>query len=221
LKEKFAHYIFVEKSAKKARDLSERLDREYPELTDRITVKCSDANVELQYFCKTTNWKKYRAVVFLDPFGNQVKWSTLEAIAQTEAIDLWYLFPAGLGVHRQIGKSGKVHHTHSDSLDMMLGTTKWRNAFLRDEQNAQGSLFEEAGSSTVKVATPDSITRFMIDRMNKIFKGGVLDTWLPLGSRGVHMYSLIFAWANPSDKAKLAGKLAGAVLRSGSRGRRK
>lgn len=57
--------------------------------------------------------------------------------------------------------------------------------------------------------------------MGQIFKGGVLDEWLPLGSRGIHMYSLVFAWANPREKAKLAGKLAKAVLGSVRRGRTK
>jgi hypothetical protein len=75
--------------------------------------------------------------------------------------------------------------------------------------------------SLTKVATPKSITLFMIDRMRQIFKGGVLDKWLPLGSSGNHMYSLLFAWANPSEKARLAGKLAQAVLESSRRGRSK
>jgi hypothetical protein len=41
----------------------------------------------------------------------------------------------------------------------------------------------------------------MIARMKQVFRGGVLDEWLPLGSRNIHMYSLLFAWANPSPKA--------------------
>ena len=38
---------------------------------------------------------KERALVFLDPFGCQVKWSTLKSLARTEVIDLWLLFPIG------------------------------------------------------------------------------------------------------------------------------
>ena len=74
---------------------------------------------------------------------------------------------------------------------------------------------------TSKEADHDLITQYMINRMKGIFHGGVLDQWLSLGSRGVHMYSLIFAWANPSQKAKLAAKLAEAVLKGGSHGRTK
>ena len=70
-----------------------------------------------------------------------------------------------------------------------------------------------------KIATPRSMTEFMIARMKEVFRGGVLDEWLPLGAKGRHDYSLIFSWANPSPKAKLAATLAAAVLKSKKSGR--
>lgn len=215
---KFDEYIFVEHSSRKVDRLSELPDR-YPALRDRITIRRGDGNAEVQNFCSRQNWRNCRAVVFLDPFGNQVQWETIEAVADTEAIDLWYLFPAGLGVHRQIGRDGTVHDTHEASLDRLLGTKDWRFRFI--EEQSRTDLFGGIENVPTKIATPDSITRYMIQRMKTIFRGGVLDHWLPLGSNGVHMYSLIFAWANPSEKAKLAGKLADAVLRSERRGRAK
>ena len=57
------------------------------------------------------------------------------------------------------------------------------------------------------------MTEFMIECMKPIFGDGVLADWLPLGGKGRHDYSLLFAWANPSPKAKLAAKLAAAVLK--------
>jgi three-Cys-motif partner protein len=39
------------------------------------------------------DWRSHRAVLFLDPYGMQVEWQTIEAIAKTAAIDLWLLFP--------------------------------------------------------------------------------------------------------------------------------
>ena len=33
--------------------------------------------------------------LFLDPYGMQVEWATIESIAHTQAIDLWLLFSAG------------------------------------------------------------------------------------------------------------------------------
>src|SRR5256885_13893363 len=132
--------------------------------------------------------RAWRAVVFLDPYGNQVDWNTIAAPGRTEAVDLWYLFPAGLGVARQIGKDGKVHYTHGPSLDRIFGTSDWRAALL--EEKSEPDLFQAERSSVQKIATPDSITRYMIQRMKTEFRGGVLDDWLPLGSNGTHMYSL-------------------------------
>lgn len=213
----FDEYIFVEKSRSKVAEL-ENIKSKYSAIASRIDIRCADANQELLRFCQETDWAKCRAVVFLDPYGNQVKWKTIEAIAKTQGIDLWYLFPAGLGVHRQISKDAKVHATHENSLDEMLGTRDWRTAFINEEESED--LFGSRKDRT-KTATPESITKFMIERMRSVFKGGVLDDWLPLGNKGMHMYSLLFAWANPSEKARLAGKLAKAVLRSKAIGRPK
>lgn len=217
IKEKFDEYIFVENSRKKIQELHHLKD-EYSTLSDRINVRYGNANVEVRKFCSERDWRSVRAVVFLDPYGNQVEWNTIVAIANTEAIDLWYLFPAGLGVHRQIGEDGTIHYTHEASLDRLFGTQEWRTTFVKERQ--EQDLFG-IHKVTSKIATPKSITLFMIERMKGVFHGGVLDDWLPLGSNGIHMYSLLFAWANPSEKAKLAGKLASAVLRSKGNGRTK
>ena len=218
LKTAFDCYVFVEKSKRKIADLK-RLCSEHPDIAERVDVRAGDANKQLQSFCKDTDWARNRAVVFLDPYGNQVSWETIVTIAETKAIDLWYLFPAGLGVHRQIAAKGSVHETHEASLDKLLGTPDWRNDFI--ETKPVNDLF---GSREIqeKRATVESITRFAAKRMKEVFKGGVLDEWLPLGSRRIHMYSLMFAWANSSKKAsQLAETLAHAVLRSKRDGRTK
>ncbi len=206
---KFDRYIFVDSKKSNVRELEE-LRAKYPALADRIDIRHADANAELQRFC--SNWpKNQRAVVFLDPFGNQVAWSSLVSIAATNAIDLWYLFPAGLGVHRQISKDGS-HEGREESLDRMIGARDWRDEFVVSTTGAD--LFG-AATARRKVATPESITLYMIKRMKTIFTGGVLDEWLPLGSGGRHSYSLLFACANPEPKAHdLALRLARGVLRS-------
>lgn len=204
----FDRYVFVEKDRRKA-DKLQGWKTESPELADRIDINCADANDWLASFCRSTSWHNSRAVVFLDPFGNQVEWDTLRAIARTQGVDLWYLFPAGLGVNRQIGSSGQVLPEHAASLDRLFGPHDWRSAFLGQE-NAPDLFGPSINVS--KQADADRITRFMIECMKTEFKGGVVEGWLPLGRNGAHWYSLLFAWANPSPKAALAGKLASAVM---------
>ncbi len=65
-------------------------------------------------------------------------------------------------------------------------------------------------------ASADAATRFMIRRMKIVFKGGVLDRWLPLGKHGAPWYSLIFAWGNPSERAgRIARDIATNIMQRG------
>jgi three-Cys-motif partner protein len=83
----FDEYYFIEKSEKRVAEL-QLLKIHYPDLEDRIFLESGDANTYLQNFCKG-DWRSRRAVIFLDPYGMQVKWKTIESIAATESIDLW------------------------------------------------------------------------------------------------------------------------------------
>jgi len=200
----FHEYIFVEKMRGKAAELA-KLASKFPNRSERVHVQTGDANECLVTFCRKMNWQATRAVVFLDPFGNQVRWETLEAIAKCP-IDLWYLFPSHLGVSRQIGNDGTIDPTHGASLDALYGTPNWREVFLRREKVAD--LFGETEISTKQVDA-DVATRFMIERMQAIFKGGVLNEWLPLGRDSAHWYSLVFAWGNDSKNAReIAARIA-------------
>lgn len=203
----FDQYIFIEKMRGKAEELL-RLKEEFSSLGEKISVTNGDANEEVMQFCKSTDWKSTRGVVFLDPFGNQVRWETLEALARCP-IDLWYLFPSHLGVNRQINNDGSVDPSREASLDSLYGTPNWRSNFVRIENN--NDLFGQTESAT-KLVDADVATRFMIKRMKLIFKGGVLDEWLPLGKNAAHWYSLVFACSNPRG-GEIARRIAQHVVR--------
>ena len=216
----FGRYIFAEKNRKKAAELKTRLTSDFPEKMNLVEVQTVDANEALRNFCNEPGWATRRAVVFLDPCGSQVSWETLELLAGTRAVDVWYLFPAFWDVTRQIGKKGSVHETHKGALDRLVGTDAWQALIKTKTESAD--LFGEVQEQKYSDADAESVTEFMIGRMKKIFEGGVLDEWLPLGKDNSHRFSLIFACANPSPKANaLAMRLARAVIRSGKRGRSK
>jgi three-Cys-motif partner protein len=153
-------------------------------------------------------------VIFLDPFGNQVGWDTLKVIAKTKA-DLWYLFPAGLGVSRLISDDGSVDPSHRSSLNKLFGGPRWEEGLTRE--TGQSDLFDNEIARRRKSATPEQITKFMIHCMKEPFGGRVLEQWLPLvKSRGGYLYSLLFAMANDTENAwRLGSKLASAVLKRG------
>jgi len=209
----FNRYEFSEIGRSKASELSDLKD-EFPNIDISITRK--DANIAVTEFCESLSANN-RAVIFLDPFGNQVNWKTLEVIAATRKVDLWYLFPAWIGVARQISKDGELTPEARRSIDKMFGPCDWESKFIDFIAPKQYALPFEVGSDTEleakKIASADGVTRFMISRMKTIFKGGVLDHWLPLGKNGAHWYSLLFAWANPSKAASnLASKVAKDIM---------
>lgn len=209
----FNRYVFIDKRKRCIEALKAKF-ADHPN-APRVDYRIGDANAQIQTLCSNERWKFQRGVVLLDPFGSQVDWTTIEAIAATKALDLWYLFPAGLSVFRQISSDGSVDPTHAPSLTRILGTEEWQTAFLKPSQ--QTDLFDEP-AGTEKDVTPESAAQFMIERLKTVFEGGVMEEMIPLGKHAYPSYYLLFAWGNSSPKAKaLANKLSKAALKATDR----
>ncbi len=102
----FNHFVFNEPDPERNRAL-QCLRREHS-LRD-IRVFDGDANAVLRDVFGAPRWRirahqKARAVVFLDPYALQVDWATLEMLAKTKAVDVWYLFPLR-DVTRQLART--------------------------------------------------------------------------------------------------------------------
>ena len=204
----FDEYIFIEKHEKRLTEL-EGLKNDFPHIANRIFPVGADANEYLQNFCKS-DWTYKRAIVFLDPYGMQVSWETIEAIANTQAIDLWILFPLGVAVNRLLKKDGNLTESVKLRLDNMFGVDDWFEAFFKPKQKR--TLFDvETGFE--KVANLDSIAEYFNQRLESIF-AGVAKTPLKLyNSKNNPLYLLCFAVGNPNPKAKgLALKFANHIL---------
>lgn len=202
----FDQYFFIEQNPAYACQLTQ-LQEQFPH--KHITIQEGDANDKLKDWCNRTNWKKHRAVVFLDPYGMQVEWSTLEAIARTKAIDLWILFPLGQGVNRLLTKQSLPEGAWSDRLTKIFGTTEWKDVFY--SPTSQMNMFQSA-ETIEKTATFDTIGTFFIDQLRKIF-ARVGENPLPLyNSKNVPIYLLCFAAGNPTG-APTAVKIAQDILK--------
>lgn len=171
----------------------------------KVAVHQQDANLALQTILAKLNWRNTRGVLFLDPYGMHVQWSTLEKIASTQALDVWYLFPLS-GVYRQAAKDlSKVDEGKAASLDGVLGTKTWRQAFY--EQQPQSSCLE-GESTSMRTSGPAEIATFVHARLNELFRGWVSEP-IFLPENGPPMFALFFAVSNPSDAAvKLSKKAA-------------
>ena len=100
-----------------------------------IKLVQNEANAYLQRLCQS-NWllKKRRAVLFLDPYGMAVKWTTIEAIANTQAIDLWILFPLGIAVNRLLRNDGKIDWAVQNTLNEFFGAEDWFDEFYKEDE---------------------------------------------------------------------------------------
>lgn len=207
---RFDTYIFVEKNETRFKEL-EGLKEEFPDKQNSIQLVNEDANGFLQQLC-TKDWETRRAVLFLDPFGMLVEWQTIEAIARTEAIDLWYLFPLGVAVNRLLRKDGRINDSWRSKLDSIFGTEKWFDEFY--QKDPQELLWSEEEPTTEKSADFDKIGRFFVRRLEQVFaKGGVAKNPRPLYNRCNNpLYLLCFAAGNPKG-AKTAVKIAQEILK--------
>lgn len=108
----FDRYIFIDKDELNVRSLS-GLGEQFP--NRHIEIVHGDANDRLIEFCDRIGEKRLdRAVIFLDPFGLSVRWRTIERIAATQKVDLWYLVPVD-GMSRQIKDDGSILPVHRRS----------------------------------------------------------------------------------------------------------
>lgn len=159
-------------------------------------------------FCAKSNWSKKRAVLFLDPFGMQVEWKVIEAIANTKAIDLWYLFPLS-GVGRLLTKDGKMDVVWEKKLDATFGNTDWRKIFYKQEQTID--MFN-ATPGLQRTIDFSGIEQYFIERLGTVFSGVASNPLRLLNSKNIPLFLLCFACGNEKGKP-LALKIANHILK--------
>jgi len=203
----FDKYIFIERSAKRCAELG-ALKQEFPDKAADIEVREGDANQEIQDLCNK-DWSSHRAVLFLDPYGMQVDWTTIEAIAKTEAIDLWLLFPLGIGVNRLLKKSGDIPESWRARLNVLLGTEDWYDEFYKvtKTQDLFGNELEH-----VERATMETIGCYFNDRLKTIFEGVVDQPGVLKNKVNCPLFLLCFAVGNKGGK-DIALRIASHLLK--------
>jgi len=207
----FHEFYFIELRPKKLNVLN-ALKTEYPNKI--IHVIQGDTNTTLKALCEQQVWNDKRAVLFLDPFGMQVEWGTLEAIAKTGSIDVWYLFPYS-ALYRQVPKNARALDADKETaLTRTLGTSTWRNAFY--DENRQQDLFTD-NTNDVRHIEHWQMLEFVSTLLKGLFPAVTDPKVLYKNSNprklGSPLFALYFAASNPSPKAyRLATKIARDIL---------
>lgn len=202
----FDHYTFVELKPDRAAEL-ESLTTQFA--ARDIRVERAEANAFLRSWCSQTNWRRNRAVVFLDPYGMQVEWRTIEAIADTKAIDLWWLVPLGIGLNRLLTSGGPPPLEWAEALTRSLGTDDWRSVFYA--RSDEPMLFPD-DLSEHKVVDVESLGRFVLDRLKSAFAKVATNPLTLRNSKNTPIYLLCFAAGNPKG-ATTAVRIAQDILK--------
>lgn len=93
----FGQYHFIEKSRTALAKLQAQIDTRFPDR--RVHYHPGDVNEHLPEVVSRLTAQQ-RAVIFADPYGMQLKWATIEAVAQIPRCDFWLLVPTGMGLQR-------------------------------------------------------------------------------------------------------------------------
>lgn len=197
----FDKLVYIEGHKGRFEDLS-TIKSEYS--TRDIACRHGDANQELTKIFTAEPWQNRRganwtdrAVVFLDPYGMNVEWNTLQLLASTRAVDVWYLFPLE-GVNRQLAhKLDRVDQHKRLRLDQIFGTPNWESELY--ETYVERGLFDDIYESSGRIVDKKQIERYAINRLKTIFK--FVSEPLPLISDSSRQLFSLLCLANPATDA--------------------
>ncbi len=86
---------------------------------DLQVLDFNEVIIKMVEFLKTKQYSNFKTLAFIDPFGLEVKWNSIEMLKDL-AIDMWILIPTGIGVPDQLNipfswKKPKVFFVNSMS----------------------------------------------------------------------------------------------------------
>ena len=215
---RFDYYYFIESDESKASELEHMIDTEFPHLKRFTTVYRGDANEKLGKIINDSDWRFNRGLLFLDPYATQVDWATLERVAGTKSIDVWYLFPFS-ALNRMLPKNGK-YGSWENTIDRLLGDNGWRTEFYK--KDPQVSLFDlglidggEDEDRVIKDASLEHIKEYIISRLETTFPCVSNNPRIFKNSKESTMFLFCFAISNESVAAqRLALRIAEHILKN-------
>jgi three-Cys-motif partner protein len=192
----FHHYRFGDADPNKAAALEELVAR-YPG-RDAMVI-AGDANSFIQRSFRQPFWTRDnfeegtpRALVFLDPYGMEVQWDTLRALARCQKADVWFLANLGGAVRQLAHDQTKIDDAKRRSLNQYFGSETWEaDLYQTKEEDGLLGLME----GPVKRATKEQIAAYHRQRLQTIFTGYVSEP-LPLQVGSSSDYFLLYCMSN-------------------------
>ena len=186
----FDEYIFVEKNQDRCIQLNSLREANQ---CKNIQIENEDANGFLQDLQK--DWRRYRGVLFLDPFATEVAWATIEKIASYEALDTWILFPTS-AIARMLPKKREpdnISQKWVNRLNRIYGDEGWRNLY---SVNPQISLFGDEEQQRLEGI--DGLIEIYKSKLGQLFGNRFLNQSRTLkNSKNSALFEFLFCVGNP------------------------
>ena len=198
------NFRFIEKDPRRFQSLRQ-LRRDHPDRD--IQTRNWDANEVLTQFCgDMENFD--RAVVFLDPFATSVSWTTIEAIARTQKIDCWILFPRS-AITRMMPVENQPSEALAEHLDRIFGGREHWEDFYHD--SPQLSFFYDRPSQE-RSRGSQQIADCYYRRLESVFHRVAPTRRVFRNSKNSPMFELFFGASNPAGAGR-AIPIADHILR--------
>jgi len=199
----FDYYYFIDKNETSLKKLDEKLKANPGSSGKNLIYKPGDANQWVTELAGALKTKKFAALVFLDPFGMQINWNSIEQLKNTRS-DVWILIPTGVIVNRLLDKKGELKYARK--LESFFGMTadEIKEVFYKTETSQ--TLFGEV-ETVSKVTKPiEKIARLYATRMRTIWDH-VTEEPLRLDNRnGAPIFHFVFA-SNNKNALKIASQI--------------
>jgi three-Cys-motif partner protein len=138
---RFDGYWFIDVSQQRIERL-ERLREEFNYYSIRIRQGDCNEILRNEVIPQITWSSKQRAIVFLDPYGLQVEWETVKALASARTFDIFVNFSL-MGVTRLLRRDSPPEMNVREQLNKVMGSTDWIDQIYQPPTYSQLSLFEE------------------------------------------------------------------------------
>lgn len=204
----FTQYHFVEQTDWRVEKLKKLLGG-FPDRS--ITVYHGDCNriIREQILPQLPYDSKKRAFAFVDPFGMQMEWQTMEHLAKTKTVEIILNFPV-MAINRGILRKypGMLTEASRERLNRFWGTEEWMVDLYEEEQ----TLF---GPETVKRQLSGKEFGYVFKkRLEEVFPL-CTNPILMTNSKNAPLYCLMFAGHNATGK-----KIAEEIFKKHEKGKR-
>lgn len=199
----FDYYYFIDTKKSSIQKLETKLMSLEISKDRSLAFRTGDANKWLKELSRTLKTKKFSALIFLDPFGMQIDWQSIESFKETRS-DIWILVPTGVIVNRLLDKKGELKFLKKLQSFFGLNEEQIRKEFY--ETKVEDTLFGEA-EITRKVLQPiEKISYLYLKRLNTIWDYTISKPLRLDNNHGFPIFHFAFA-SNNENAVKIANQI--------------